>query len=109
VQIWTAIEDPLPFGNAMSGLDHRVRAAFAAQSADDWRQIESKVQRRELHRSGPDRKHDFEQALRQTWTDVQSARRDRLLSQLWPPAQAADAEAIACTRWRRAALAAAEA
>jgi phage FluMu protein Com len=93
-------DDTLPLGNAMSGLDHRVRE-LKKKLDDTWSSdIEPKYSARgnEMHDVALDRKRDFEVAFDEAWTSWKARAYRAFYENLWPLAEAAMKRPVACTR-----------
>ncbi len=101
VAIWTAHpDDPLPFGNAISGLDHRVRE-LRNKVDETWeQQVEEKFSDAggEFLDVGLDRKQDFLQTFDETWSTFKVRASTAFHRNLWPLAQAAMQKPVACNR-----------
>lgn len=98
-QIWAQHpDDPMPMGNAMSGLDHRVRQ-LRDKIQETWdQQVEDKFSAAAFLDAGLDRKRDFEQSFDETWTMFKARAQTAFYRNLWPRAQQAMQKPVACTR-----------
>lgn len=93
--------DPMPIGNAMSGLDHRVKE-LVRKIGETWdAQIGPKFEAMSdprFHDAGLDRKRDFELHLEEKWDAFKAQAMSAYYRAMWPLVQAAMAKPVPCNR-----------